>query len=40
MKRYFETHVGTRRYIMKGKRAIYAEWDGKKWKQLPWPTRR
>lgn len=37
---YHEKYVGKRAYIMQGKRAIYAEWDGTKWNELPWPTRR
>ena len=40
MIRYLKTYVGTRRYITKGKRAIYAEWTGTEWKELPWPTKR
>ena len=40
MKHYLELYVGKRTYIFKGKRTIYAEWDGTKWNELPWPTRR
>jgi hypothetical protein len=40
MKKIFELYVGKRSYIPKGKRFIYAEWDGTKWNELPWPTRR
>lgn len=38
---YNPPHVGERRYIMKSNnRGMYAEWDGTKWIELPWPTRR
>lgn len=28
---------GERRYTWKGKRAVCLEYDGKEWKQIPWP---
>ena len=40
MKKELNLYVGKRAYIFIGKRPAYAEWDGAKWKELPWPTRR
>ena len=40
MKKELNLYVGKRAYVFIGKRPAYAEWDGTKWNELPWPTRR
>lgn len=37
---YHDPVRGQKSYIRKGKRIIYAEWDGTKWNELPWPKRK